>query len=219
MDFPPRRYLRWPYAAIASLMKRHSFFDFDRETNDHVVPKSFDMWWNQFVIGKNIGPYWPVHPTSKVYNWRNVGLGVDSAPGFMPGCYIQAFDSITVGNYVRVAPNVGIISGNHDIHDGRKHITRPVRIGDYSWLAMNSVILPGVTLGPFTVVAANSVVTQSFPDGYVVLAGSPAQPVKDINPADCVRYGNENKYIGYLKAAKFPAWAEKNLFPPHGNFS
>ena len=42
---------------------------------------------------------------------------------------------------------------------------------------MNSIILPGVNLGPRTVVAAGSVVTKSFPDGFCVLAGNPAKIV------------------------------------------
>ncbi|MCZ6594930.1 MAG: hypothetical protein O6943_08450 [Bacteroidetes bacterium] len=47
--------------------------------------------------------------------------------------------------------------------------------GDYSWAGMNSVILPRVKLGTHTIVAAGSVVAKSFPEGYCVIAGSPAK--------------------------------------------
>jgi len=218
MNFPPRRFLRWPYAAIAKAIKWHPFFDFDRQTQDHVIPKSFDMWWVQYVVGRNIGPYWPVDPTSRVYNWRNVRLGVDSAPGYMPGCYIQAFDSISIGNYVRIAPSVGIITGNHDIYDQRKHVRGPVSIGDYCWIAVNSTILVNTELGPFTIVAANSVVNRSYPDGHVVLAGSPARPITELDPSKCVRHENQHKYVGYIKEHKYDAWAKENLHPPFGDF-
>ena len=45
---------------------------------------------------------------------------------------------------------------------------------------MNSVILPGVFLGENTVVAAGSVVTKSFPQGYCIVGGVPAKVIKVI---------------------------------------
>ena len=45
---------------------------------------------------------------------------------------------------------------------------------------MNSVILPGVVLGPHTVVAAGAVVTKSFEEGYCVIGGTPAKMIKKI---------------------------------------
>ena len=49
-------------------------------------------------------------------------------------------------------------------------------IGDYVYIGTNSLIMPGVTLGDHTLVAAGSVVTKSFPGG-LVLAGNPARIV------------------------------------------
>lgn len=46
---------------------------------------------------------------------------------------------------------------------------------------MNSVILPGVTLRPNTVIGAGSVVTESLPEGNCVVAGSPAKLIRRIN--------------------------------------
>ena len=57
---------------------------------------------------------------------------------------------------------------------------KDVVIKKNSWLGMNSVILPGVTLGENTVVAAGAIVTKSFPEGWCVLAGSPAKVIKNI---------------------------------------
>ena len=48
------------------------------------------------------------------------------------------------------------------------------------WIGMNSVILPGVTLGPGTVVGAGSVVTHSFPEGHCVIAGVPAKLIRNL---------------------------------------
>jgi acetyltransferase-like isoleucine patch superfamily enzyme len=43
------------------------------------------------------------------------------------------------------------------------------------------VILPGVELGPHTILAAGAVVTKSFKEGNQVLAGVPAQVVKKLD--------------------------------------
>lgn len=81
-----------------------------------------------------------------------------------------------------MAPNVGIITTNHDILDPGKHVPgKPIVIGDNCWVAMNAVILPGVVLGNGTIVAAGSVVTKSFPQGRCVIGGVPAKVIKLIN--------------------------------------
>ncbi len=51
-------------------------------------------------------------------------------------------------------------------------------IGEKSWIGMNSMILPGVSLGPNTIVGAGSVVTKSFIDGNCIIAGNPARIIK-----------------------------------------
>ncbi len=53
----------------------------------------------------------------------------------------------------------------------------PVRIGRGAWVGEHAVILPGVTVGEFSVIGANSVVTADVPPRTVV-AGSPARPIK-----------------------------------------
>lgn len=52
-------------------------------------------------------------------------------------------------------------------------IKAPVIIGDNVWVGANATILPGVTIGEMSVVAAGSVVTKSVPPG-VLVAGNPA---------------------------------------------
>ena len=64
-----------------------------------------------------------------------------------PGCYIQGAGTVHFGDYVRLAPNVGILSANHDLYDQRKYNAAPIVIGDYSWIGMNSIVTAGVVLG------------------------------------------------------------------------
>ena len=52
-------------------------------------------------------------------------------------------------------------------------MTAPVVIGTNVWVGANATILPGVTIGDMSVVAAGSIVTKDVPSG-VLVAGNPA---------------------------------------------
>ncbi len=182
------------------------------ETRDTQAPITLKMWFWQKVLGYNRHCYWPVHFTSIVSgSERNIYCGIETRPGYSPGCYIQAIGKIIIGDYTQIAPNVGIISANHDLHDNRKHVPSEVRIGAYGWIGMNAMILPGVTLGDFTVVGAGAVVTKSFPEGYCVLAGNPARIIRKLDPTLCVRYRSVHEYNGYVKHAEFDAFRRRYL--------
>lgn len=93
---------------------------------------------------------------------------------------------ITIGNNVRIAPCVSFFT-----HDGGTSVFNrqeryrnvikygQIRIKDNSVIGSRATILPGVTIGPNTVVAAGSVVTRNAPPNTLV-AGNPAKPVMSI---------------------------------------
>lgn len=113
-----------------------------------------------------------------VTNWRNLEFFPQDISNFQsPGCYFQCSGArIQLGQGVFIGPNTGLITANHDPVDLYKHLKgEDIKIGDKSWIGMNCVIMPGVTLGPGTIVAAGSVVTKSFPEGHCLIAGSPAE--------------------------------------------
>ena len=112
------------------------------------------IWFFQKVLGFNRRAYWPVHFRSTVNQFENILIGIGSAPGLSPGCYIQGRGRVTIGDYVGIGPNVGILSGGHQIFDLRAPTKGAVTIGSYSWIGMNSVILENVELGDFTIVQA-----------------------------------------------------------------
>lgn len=149
--------------------------------------------------------YYPTDKTCLIANPRKVKVGINSSIA-RPGCYIQGAGEVYVGNYVRFAPNVGILSSNHDLYDQNKYNIAPIKIGDYSWLGMNSIVTAGVELGPRTIVAAGAVVTKSFPEGFCVLAGVPAKKIKDLDPSQFKPWIYEHEYYGFIPKDKF----EKN---------
>ncbi len=136
----------------------------------------------QRVLGINRAAHWPVHFTSRIVNAESVRLGRASYPGDMPGCYVQAINGIEIGDYCLFGPNVGLISANHDPANPRRHLpAAPIKIDDHCWIGMNAIVLPGVHLGPHTSIGAGSVVSKSFPDGFCVIAGNPAQVIRRLD--------------------------------------
>ena len=182
------------------------------ETRDTQTPIRFSMWFMQKVLGFNRAAYWPVHFSSQIVAPHNVYAGVETCPGYMPGCYIQGLGKIYIGDYTQIAANVGLISANHNVYDNRHHIeTQPIKIGRYGWIGMNVVILPGVELGDFTIVGAGAVVTKSFAEGYCVIAGNPARIIRYLDRSQCITHRSQYEYFGYVRKDKFEAFRSRQL--------
>ena len=134
----------------------------------------------QKIIGFNRSVPWIVHPSVQIGNYRNIEFDMNDLENFQSvGCYYQAIGAkIVIGKGTKIAPNVGFITANHDKNDITKSaIGKDIIIGEDCWIGMNSVILPGVSLGSKTIVGAGSIVTKSFKDGNVVIVGNPARPI------------------------------------------
>lgn len=181
-------------------------------TKETQTPITIRLWFWQKVIGFNRKVYWPVHHSSMVGNWKNIWAGIETCPGYMPGCYIQGAGKTFIDDYTQISCNVGLITSNHDLYDNRKHPYHgEIRLGKYCWIGMNAVILPDVILGDFTIVGAGAVVNRSFPDGYCVIAGNPAKIVKTLDKEKSVRHKSKFEYYGYISKGNFPDFAKRNL--------
>jgi acetyltransferase-like isoleucine patch superfamily enzyme len=211
-DWPPPRRTCFRARRLLEIVAARSLgLDFVDNTRDTQTPITVGMWARQHLLGVNYGPYWPVHRTSTVVGWRNILAGVETSPGYMGGCYIQALGKIYIGDYTQIGPNVGVISANHDVYANHRHDPETVRIGAYCWLGMGATILPGVELGDFTSVGAGAVVTRSFASGYCLLAGNPARIVRELDRSKCVRNRSANEYHGYIAKADFAAFRARCL--------
>lgn len=174
------------------------------ETSETAAPISLKTFVLQKIIGFNRAAYWPTHFTSVISSPQNIEIGIGTAPGLSPNCYIQGKSGIKLGDYSLVGPGVGIISTNHDIYDIKCYqSSKGVVIGSYCWIGMNAVILPEVRLGDNTIVAAGAIVTKSFPDGYCVLGGNPARVIKNLDPKTVCNSQNRHEYVGYYNANYF----------------
>jgi acetyltransferase-like isoleucine patch superfamily enzyme len=194
------------------IVKNIPIFRIFHETYNTQTPVKFSMWLTQKILGFNRNAYWPMHFTSQVGNIHNVYAGIETSPGYMPGCYIQSEGKIYIGDYTQIAANVGIITANHDFSDNRTHVeAKDVKIGSYCWIGMNAIVLPGVELGDFTIVGAGAVVTKSFSDGYCVIAGNPAKKIKELDYTQCIKHHSKHEYNGYIPHYKFEEFRQKRL--------
>jgi acetyltransferase-like isoleucine patch superfamily enzyme len=137
--------------------------------------------WFQKILGFNrLAPY-PVNPNSRISNYKNLIIPISSMNNLQaPGVYYQNFSAkIILGENVFIAPNVGLITANHDLKNPKEHQKGAnIEINDNCWIGMNSVLMPGTILGKNTIVGAGSVVTKSFEEGNIVIGGVPAKIIK-----------------------------------------
>lgn len=89
---------------------------------------------------------------------------------------------ITLGDYVRIAPHVTMMAGNHRFHDSSRAIhsqgleLEPIRIGNDVWIAAGVRVMAGVTIGDGCVIGAGAVVTKDIPPRSIA-AGVPAKVI------------------------------------------
>jgi acetyltransferase-like isoleucine patch superfamily enzyme len=206
-------FLRRPLQLPIVLITRLPFFKFIRQTTDYQGSVNFEFWFKQKVLGfgGNRKAYWPVHWASQVYDVEHIIVGIDAYPGIMKGCYIQGKGGIEIGDYTQIAPNVVIVSSNHDAYDSRIRILKKVIIGKYCWIGAGAKIMPGVVIGDWTIVAAGAVVTKSFPEGHCVIGGVPAALIKNLDREKCIPFRNKFDYNGYIRSDKFDAYRKKYL--------
>lgn len=153
--------------------------------------------------------YFPYDKRSTVCG--NILVGKNCKVTQRGGCYIQGWGRIFIGDYVEITQNCIIISRNHLLTDQSEHIDKETIIGDHCWIASNSLIMGGVVLGPRTVVAAGSVVTKSFPEGYCLIGGNPAKLIKPIPKEEFVPRHYKYEMYGYIPANKFASYKNKHL--------
>jgi len=134
-----------------------------------------------------IGKYAIIRPSNIYGGPIGAGLTMGDNSNIGPYNYIGCSGKITIGNNVMLAPRVSIYAENH-VFDHPEILIRDqgvekkeVIIEDDCWIAANSIILAGVTIGQGSVVAAGSVVTENVP-AYSVVAGVPAKFIKSRKP-------------------------------------
>ena len=110
-------------------------------------------------------------------------------------CVLAGRGGIKLGDHVGIGAGSKIYSGTHlyrrpDREDtellsgsivaplDEQHVVeKPVVMEDYAWMGVNSIVVPGVTIGKGAVIGAGSMVNNDIPP-FSIAVGSPAKVIK-----------------------------------------
>lgn len=127
------------------------------------------------LSGIKIGKGSTIHMWANFYSPQNITIGEDSILG--DHIFMDGRDRLTIGNHVDIASYVMILNSEHDLESpGFEAIVEPVVIEDYCFIGPRVIILPGVTVGRGSVLAAGAVVTTDVLAGSIV-GGVPAKEI------------------------------------------
>lgn len=115
-------------------------------------------------------------------------ISIGSGTTIAPQCALHAASQgqISIGERCAIAAYTRIITPTHDpatLPIVAVGINKSVMIGDDVWIGTGVIILPGVTIGNRTIVAAGAVVNRDLPSD-VLAAGVPARVVKQLLPQE-----------------------------------
>lgn len=150
--------------------------------------KPLRLWFQKKKIWQ-IGENSEIRPFCTIIGTNNVKIGKNVI--IPPGTNLVSFPNnhdaiICIEDDVLLGPNVSIYCSTHNF----QNVKVPIKDQGYNmssvtlksgcWIGINTVILPGVTIGKNSVVGANSLVNKDVPD-YCIAVGSPARVIRNLN--------------------------------------
>lgn len=141
------------------------------------VEKSRELWGN--ISGEALDPSSMIQIPVYVNIGQFTRIGKNVYINHL--CSMLDMGTITIGDNVLIGPKVNILSEEHPVDpaDRKALMVQPVVIKNGAWIGAGATILPGVTVGENSVVAAGAVVNKDVPDNTVV-GGIPARILKKI---------------------------------------
>lgn len=132
------------------------------------------------LIGKPVGDSFRLIPPFYADHGLNIRVGRAVFIGY--DCAFTGHAAIDIGDQVMIAHKVNLVTAGHpvDPDERRAYITaRPITIETNVWIGAAATVLPGVTIGPDSVVAAGAVVAHDVPQATLV-AGVPATVIRNL---------------------------------------
>lgn len=102
-------------------------------------------------------------------------------------CLFLDVNKICIGDNVMVGPRVSFYTAGHptdaEIRIQELEFGLPIVVEDNVWIGGSAVLLPGITVGKNSIVAAGAVVTKDVPENCIV-GGNPAKVLRKIDAQD-----------------------------------
>lgn len=113
--------------------------------------------------------------------WLGAKLRIGADCQFGSRVVLEFGDSLTIGDRVRIADGVVILTTTHQLGNracrAGATVRKPVEIGNDVQIGPDAIILPGVRIGDAAHVLPNSVVSSNI-GARVTVHGIPARPVR-----------------------------------------
>lgn len=140
-------------------------------------PRRADAW-RAFLLrqfGARIGKVRLLRNTVRIEVPWNIEIGDGAQVG--DRVYLYSLGTISIGANTVISQFSHLCAGTHDFERTDFPLLRvPIRIGSHCWIAAESFVGPGVTVGDGVVVGARGGVVKDLPP-WTVCVGSPAKPI------------------------------------------
>lgn len=141
-------------------------------------PKPMHKWRSLILscFGAKIGKGVHVYPGVKI--WAPWNLELADECGIANGAILYSQDKIIIGKRSVISQGTHLVTGSHDYTQrGFPLTTKPIFIGENTWIAAEAFVHPGITIADGCIIGARSVVTKDMP-AWTVCAGHPCKPIK-----------------------------------------
>ena len=126
--------------------------------------------------GASIGTGVQIRRGVKIHFPWNLTVGNDCWIG--EEAWIINHEKITIGSNVCISQGSVISSGGHNFRSlSLEFAHKPIEINDGAWICLDAKVLPGVTIGKCSVVAAGEIARKTLPD-YSMLIDGQIRPIE-----------------------------------------
>jgi putative colanic acid biosynthesis acetyltransferase WcaF len=143
------------------------------------IPRSILNGWKLFLLrcfGAKLHKTSVVYSGAKIYAPWNLEMGEYACIASGVDCYNA--DKIKIGAHSTISQKASLYTASHDITTSdHKWFSAPVIIEDQVWIAAESFIMMGVTIGEGAVVGARAAVFKDV-EPWTVVGGNPAKFIK-----------------------------------------
>ncbi len=125
--------------------------------------------------------------------WCDYGYNIHIGENFFANHNFVILDcaKVTFGDNVFIAPNCVFSTAGHplDVEQRNKGLeyAYPITVEDNVWIGASVTVLPNVTIGSGSIIAAGSIVNRDIPKG-VIAAGNPCKVIRKITEEDKKKY-------------------------------
>lgn len=163
------------------------FMQVIKKTGHNILSKQLEKMMDWALLE----PILPRKLRPQILRWRGCTIGKHVFIGDYVRVDSSHCDLITIDDYAHVTSGCRLLCHQRDLKNYRVgdnaadlgYKTGKIHIGKGCMIGMETMIMPGVTIGDGAIIGARSLVTKDIPS-YSIAAGAPAKLIKPIPPRE-----------------------------------